>query len=376
VVPVRCAVLPPVAVPYREPLFAHMGESPALTLRVVYQSEGQPGWDQPAGWFSLEHAYDAVALGSRQRDRPGRTPVVVPRGLARALGDFAPDVVVSWEYGPTTLRALAWCLRRRRPLVIFSELPPAADSELPAAQLRLHRLLVRRVAGFVAASSAARRRLLALGVAPQAVEVSLQSADLEPFAAAVRSAPAEGPVRLLYVGRLVEDKNLRRLVRGLASLDPGEAELVVCGTGPLEAELRSLAAELGVAVELQGYVAPTDLPARFSSCHALLLTSLYEPFGVAVREAAAAGLAVICSRDAGVAGDFAVAGRNALLVNPRGERSIVEALRTVVRDGAARERMAAESLVLTTEHPLADDAAAFERAIMRAAGAAPRRAGG
>jgi len=374
---VRCAVLPPVAVPYREPLFALMGESPGLTLRVVYQSQGQPGWDQPAGWFSLEHAYDAVALGSRQRARAGRTPVVVPRGLARALGDFAPDVVVSWEYGPTTLRALAWCLRRRRPLVIFSELPPAADPELPVAQLRLHRLLVRRVAGLVAASSAARRRLLALGVAPQAVEVSLQSADLEPFAAAARSAaPGEGPVRLLYVGRLVEDKNLRRLVRGLASLDPGEAELVVCGTGPLEAELRSLAAELGVAVELQGYVAPTDLPARFSSCHALALPSLYEPFGVAVREAAAAGLAVICSRDAGVAGDFAVPGRNALLVNPRSERSIAEALRTVVRDGAARERMAAESLALCAEHPLADDAAAFERAIIRAAGAAPRRAGG
>jgi len=365
-VPVRCAVLPPVAVPYREPLFALMGQSPALTLQVVYQSEGQPGWDQPAGWFALEHAYDAVALGSRQRARPGRTPVVMPRGLARALGDFDPEVVVSWEYGPTTLRALAWCLRRGRSLVIFSELPPPADSELPAAQLRLHGLLVRRAAGFVAASSAARRRLLALGAAPQAVEVSLQSADLEPFAAAARSAPSEGPVRLLYVGRLVEDKNLGRLVRALASLVPGEAELVVCGIGPLEAELRSLAAELGVAVELHGYVAPADLPARFAACHALVLPSLYEPFGVAVREAAAAGLAVVCSRDAGAAGDVAVAGRNALLVDPRSERSLGEALTRVVRDDAARERMAAASLALCAEHPLADDAAAFERAIIRA----------
>ncbi len=375
-VPVRCAVLPPVAVPYREPLFSRLGQSPALTLRVIYQSEGQPGWDQPAGWFSHEHAYDAVALGSRQRARLGRTPVVVPRALGRALSAFHSEVVVSWEYGPTTLRALAWCLRRGRSLVIFSELPPPADAELPAVQLLLHRLLVRRAAGFVAASNAARRRVLALGAAPQAVEVSLQSADLEPFAAAARSAPPEGPLRLLYVGRLVEDKNLRRLVRALAGLRPGEAELVACGTGPLEAELRSLAAELGVTLDLQGYVAPADLPARFSSCHALVLPSLYEPFGVAVREAAAAGLPVVCSRDAGAAGDFAVAGRNALLVDPRSERSLAEALKTIVRDGAARESMAAESLVLSAEHPLADDTAAFERAIIRAGGAAPRRAGG
>lgn len=373
---VRCAVLPPVAVPYREPLFILLGQSPALALRVVYQSEGQPGWDQPAGWFSHVHAYDAVTLGSRQRARPGRTPVVMPRGLGRALEDFAAEVVVSWEYGPTTLRALAWCLRRRRPLVIFSELPPPADPELTAAQLRLHRLLVRRAAGFVVASSAARRRLLALGVPPHAVEVSLQSADLEPFAAAAGSVPAKGPVRLLYVGRLVEDKNLRRLVRALAGLRPGEAELVACGSGPLEAELRSLAAELGVALDLQGYVAPVDLPARFSSCHALVLPSLYEPFGVAVREAAAAGLAVVCSRDAGVAGDFALPGRNALLVDPGSERSLAEALKKIVRDSEARERMAAASLAISAEHPLSDDAAAFERAVIRAAGAAPPRAVG
>ena len=112
--PVRCAVLPPVAVPYREPLFALVAQSADLELRVIYQSEGQPGWDQPAGWFASDHPYDAVALGSRQRARPGRTPVVVPRGVGRALSDFDPRVVVSWEYGPTTLRALAWCRRHGR----------------------------------------------------------------------------------------------------------------------------------------------------------------------------------------------------------------------------------------------------------------------
>ncbi len=142
--PVRCAVLPPVAVPYREPLFALVAQSPEVDLRVIYQSEGQPGWDQPAGWFASDHPYDAVALGSRQRARPGRTPVVVPRGVGRALAEFDPGVVVSWEYGPTTLRALAWCRRRGRALVIFSELPPHADSDLPVWQLRLHGLLVGR----------------------------------------------------------------------------------------------------------------------------------------------------------------------------------------------------------------------------------------
>ncbi len=370
--PVRCAVLPPVAVPYREPLFALVAQSADLELRVIYQSEGQPGWDQPAGWFASDHPYDAVALGSRQRARPGRTPVVVPRGVGRALSDFDPRVVVSWEYGPTTLRALAWCRRHGRALVIFSELPPHADSELPAWQLRLHRLLVGRADGFVVASEAARRRVVALGAEPDSVQVSLQSADLEPFAG-VASLRGEAPVRLLYVGRLVEDKNLRRLLRALVGLD---AKVVLCGTGPLEDELRDLTRQLGVKAEFAGYVSPADLPARFAAADALVLPSLYEPFGVAVREAAAAGLPVICSRNAGAAGDFAVAGRNAVLVDPMSESSIAEALALVVNDPAARARMAAESLALAAEHPLADDADAFARAVTRAGEAGSPRAAG
>ncbi len=136
--------------------------------------------------------------------------------------------------------------------------------------------------------------------------MSFQSADLEDFAP---GSPGPGPVRLLYVGRLVEDKNLRRLIQAVRGLD---AQLEVCGTGPLEEELRGLAEN----VHFRGYVAPEDLPARFAAADALVLPSLYEPFGVAVREAAAAGLPIVCSRTAGAAGDFAVEGRNAVLVDP------------------------------------------------------------
>ena len=55
----------------------------------------------------------------------------------------------------------------RRRLVIFSELPPHADGELPGWQLRLHRALIRRADGFVVVSSAARRRVEAIGAPPE-----------------------------------------------------------------------------------------------------------------------------------------------------------------------------------------------------------------
>ena len=368
---IRSAILPPVPVPYREPLFERLAERGRIEPVVIYQAGGQPGWDQRPEWFPARHSYRARRLRSWQRTRPGRSPVVLPRGLGRALREARPDCVVSWEYGPATLRSLAWCRLRGRPLVIFSELTEHAARELSPRRLRLHRLVASRTSGFVAASSGARRRLVAMGVEPGRVEVSLQSADVEGFRRAGDDGQAPvGPVRLLSVGRLVPDKNLETLVEAFAEsgLAPDEAELELRGTGPLEEELRRVAACSGAAVSFRGYSPPEELPGLYAGAGVLILVSTYEPFGVTMREGAAAGLPLICSRLAGAAGDVAVEGENALLVDPHDRAQIAEALRRLVRDGALRARLAAGSRSVTERHPPEADAEAFERAVLRAAG--------
>ena len=359
--------------PYREPLFARLAERGRIRPRVIYQAGLQPGWDQRPDWFPERHPYEASALRAWQRARPGRTPVVVPRGVGRALSGFGPDCVVSWEYGPTTLRSLAWCRPRGRPLLVFSELTAACDEELTPRQVRLHRLLAPRVDGFVVASSAARERLLRMGVEGRRIEVALQSAEVERFqqAAADGAAPAAstaGPLRVLAVGRLVPDKNLGALIEAFARAGlGGAAELEICGTGPLEVDLRAVAARVGVPVRFTGYVPPAELPSLYAAAGALALVSTYEPFGVAAREAAAAGLPLICSRRAGAAGDVAVDGENAILVDPLDRDAIAAALAALERAGDLRRRLAAGSRAVTDRHPPEADAEAFERAVLHAA---------
>jgi glycosyltransferase involved in cell wall biosynthesis len=369
-VPVRCAILPPVPVPYREPLFERLAERGRVIPRVIYLAAGQPGWDQPPDWFAARGGYEREVLSSWQRRRAGRTPLMLARGLGAALRRARPDVVVSHEYGPATLRALAWCRRAATPQLIMSELTPWSDPMLSAVQLRIHRLVAPRVDGFVVFSSQGAERLRRLGVDPARVEVSVQSADLEPFLAVARGrADGTGPVRVLSVGRLVPDKNLARLIEAFAAcgFSAGEAELEVCGTGPLEGELRELAARLGVPVRFRGYVAPGELPDVYSGADVLALVSTYEPFGVAAREAAAAGLPLICTERAGAAGDVAVDGENALLVDPADLDALTEALRRLVRDRPLRTRLSAGSRAVTERHPLEADVEAFERAVLRAA---------
>jgi glycosyltransferase involved in cell wall biosynthesis len=366
-VPSRVAILPPVPVPYREPLFRALAERGRVLPHVVYLAGSQPGWDQASGWFSEAEGYGSEILSAWQRARPGRSPITVARGIGPALSRARPDCVVTWEYGPATLRALAWARRRRVPVLVFSELTPWSDEGLSALQLRVHRLLAPRVAGFIVTSSQGAERVRSLGAAAGSVEVALQSADL----ASLRPAAERtgGPVRILSVGRLVQDKNLDGLIAAFAEagFGEGEAELELRGTGPLEPELRAQAERAGVAARFPGPVPPGELAEVYADAHALALVSTYEPFGVTLREGAAAGLPLIASRRAGAVGDVAVDGENALVIDPCDRGQIATALRRLVREPELRKRLAEGSRAVTERHPLEADAEAWERAVLRVA---------
>jgi glycosyltransferase involved in cell wall biosynthesis len=176
-------------------------------------------------------------------------------------------------------------------------------------------------------------------------------------------------VRILSVGRLVPDKNLEELIAAFADagFEDGEAELELRGAGPLEDELRALSARLGAPVRFPGPAAAAELPDTYASANALAMVSTYEPFGVTLREAAAAGLPLIASERAGAVGDVAVDGENALVVDPGNRAQITEALRRIAREPELRDRLAAGSLAVTERHPLEADAEAWERAVLRVA---------
>jgi glycosyltransferase involved in cell wall biosynthesis len=365
----RVAILSPVPVPYREPLFRALAERGRVDPHVIYLTARQGGWDQAESWFPDPQGYSSEVLRSWQRRRAGRSPVTFARGIGPALRRARPDCVVSTEYGPATLRALAWARPRRVPLVVVSELTPPAHAALPRPQRRLHRLLAPLAAGFVVTSSQGVERLRMLGVDPSRVEVALQHADLGPIRSATRPERDGGPVRVLAVGRLVPDKALDALIDAFAAAGfaDGEAELELRGAGPLEPDLRARAERLGVPARFGGPAAPEELGAVYANADVLALVSSYEPFGVTLREGAAAGLPLIASRAAGAVGDVAVQDENALVVEPGDRAGLTEALTRMVREPELRARLAAGSRAVTERHPLLADVEAWERAVLAAA---------
>ncbi|MFQ5958174.1 MAG: glycosyltransferase family 4 protein, partial [Alphaproteobacteria bacterium] len=174
--------------------------------------------------------------------------------------------------------------------------------------------------------------------------------DGEPcIASGERVGKTTGPVRVLFVGRLVYWKGLhlglaafRRLLETQA-----DARLVVVGDGPDEARLRRLAEALGVAgnIEWVPWLAREDLLAFYARHDVLLYPSLHDSGGMVVLEALAAGVPAICL-DLGGPGAIvdetcgrviATEGRSADVV----ARSLGEALVELASDAGLRSRLAA-----------------------------------
>ena len=101
---------------------------------------------------------------------------------------------------------------------------------------------------------------------------------------------ASGAVRVLFVGRLTEQKRPLMVVSLLTGLD---VLLVVAGDGPLRAPMDRACLETGVKAVFLGEVAENAMSKVYASCDMLLMPSAMEGLSVAAIEASMHGLPVV-----------------------------------------------------------------------------------
>jgi glycosyltransferase involved in cell wall biosynthesis len=102
----------------------------------------------------------------------------------------------------------------------------------------------------------------------------------------------------VYLGRLVPEKGVATLIRAAAQ---ARVRLRIVGTGPEEADLRQLAAQLGGDVEFTGYLSGPALRTAISSARAVVIPSeWYENAPISVMEASAMGRPIIGANIGGI----------------------------------------------------------------------------
>ena len=176
--------------------------------------------------------------------------------------------------------------------------------------------------------------------------------DYAPYAKFLRErSDPTAPLRLLYIGRLAQEKGLPETLRGLrcAHAQGVKAQFFIAGSGPEEVSLKRLAGELGLAkdVSFVGPVFGEDKLKLLDAVDAFVLASYAEGLPYALLESMAAGVPVIVTR-VGAIPDVVTERTHGLFVPARDPVAISQAIATLASNrellarmsSACRERVA------------------------------------
>src|SRR3989344_358738 len=194
-----------------------------------------------------------------------------------------------------------------------------------------------------------------LGIFPREV-VPAQRAQL--------ALPERGAI-FVSIGRLIPRKNYDLLLRAWARVP--ESQLVIIGSGPLQAKLERRIAELGLGnrVQLTGFVAEETKQQILQASQGYVSAADHEGFGLVFLEAMQAGLPIVATRRGGHT-DFLRAGENALLVEPGDAAALAQAVRRLLAEAALGRRMGEANRAAVREFYLDKTVARFEDVLEQA----------
>lgn len=274
--------------------------------------------------------------------------------LAPALGlarRFKPDVVHVYFGMPTGPVGLAVKRLIGRPYLL-SLRGGDVPGFLPGALGRLHTLTapvsrwVWHEASAIVANSRGLRDLAQKSSPSREVEYVPNGIDLERYVPRQPTAP-DGVFRLLFSGRLVEQKGVRYIIEALPAVQSAlqrPVELVVAGAGPIEADLRAQAQSLGLeqSVRFLGWTERAAMPDLYSSADVFVFPSFEEGMPNVVLEAMASGLPLVATDIYGHR-ELMAQEDNALLTPTADSAAISAALIRIGREPVLRERLARRS---------------------------------
>lgn len=264
--------------------------------------------------------------------------------LRRLVAEFDPDVVhVQEPVVPLPGAALLWIGPRRALRVgtfhTFSERSLGYLAAWPWVRAIWSRLHVRVAVSEAAREFATRYHRADFRIIPNAVDIP---------EAASPPQRSEGPLRVLFVGRLAEPRkgfgHLLGALRRLQESAPGRLAVTAVGRG----EAAWLEAAAGLPVRFAGEVDDAGLAAAYAAADLVVVPSQGgESFGLVPLEAMAHQRPVLATRIAGYEAWMEGAAR---LVPPADEPALAEALGALAGDFEARRDLAARGARRARDH--------------------------
>ncbi|MBF0161860.1 MAG: glycosyltransferase family 4 protein [Magnetococcales bacterium] len=347
--PQRLVWLCPEFTPYHDTFFEALAADGSFDLRVIIMMGP-----------TQTHPF------APQSQRPYSWQMASPRAwidwpLLRSLLDEAPDswFMVASYYTPTLIAALFTLAWAKRPFLYWTDTPLPQEilwnrrqAEPRPWWLRLGRRFLLR---WIFAHA---HRSLATGqfgvTAIHKLGCPEEKSVIFPYWTAVGAPPARlqspesPPLRtLLGVGQLIYRKGWDIAIQALeiARRSRDDLRLLLIGEGEERAllEQQVQAAGLSQHVHFLGWKQPAEIARLLGTADALIHTARWEPYGVVILEAMAAGLAVLGSDASGAVVDRVVSGRSGFIHTVGDAAQLAQQILQLADDAPRLRRMQQEA---------------------------------
>ena len=213
---------------------------------------------------------------------------------------------------------------------------------------------------FCASNAIPVRKLRVIGYGVDIDGGRVEPGDVARMRTEIGAAP--GVLLLGSVGRLVEQKDYATQLIAFGQVARRwPVRMVIAGAGPLAEPLRKLAQTLGIADRVSWLGERRDVPALLRCLDAFVIASKFEPFGVSVLEAMAAGLPIV-STDVNELPEILDRGRAGVLVPAEQPEALATALEQVSSDPGLRSRLGTHArTVARTRYSLPAVVAAYTK---------------
>jgi glycosyltransferase involved in cell wall biosynthesis len=334
---------------------AHLGHEPTVLTTAFDAHRGE----------SFDEGVCVVRLPARRGAADRSNMTEMGSFLYRALRS-APRI--AWEkriegaiaYFTVPCGPVAWLLNRRSHLPYVVSLRggdvPGFVPELNWIHQRLspfRRAVLRSALAIVANSDSLAQ--LSEAADPFRVQMIPNGADAKFFSPSTARVPSQlGTMRILFVGRMAEQKNLPLLIDALAEMrwEFGDRVSVdVVGDGPRREQWERKAATAGVAASFRwhGWLDKAPLRDLYRMADCFVNPSLYEGMPNTVLEAMACALPVVAS-DIGGNDALVVQDKTGILFSLERPKAFREALAALARDAQLRHRLGRNGRTRVLEH--------------------------
>lgn len=161
----------------------------------------------------------------------------------------------------------------------------------------------------------------------------------------------ESDIALISMGDLIERKNYDTAVRAVAEAGNADIHYFICGKGPEENNLKSLAESLGVKNQIHFLGFRSDIKELLNAADIFLFTTKQEGLPRSMMEAMASGLPCVAS---GIRGntDLVENGKNGFLCSPCDSKQFADAISKLSENRELRDKMSKENLIKIKEYDI------------------------